>query len=153
MAKYRHRIFEMYEFRAEAIRALLPTSGEQLPGNDHPTPSTFRNFTISHPEGVTHIQFKKTPVAAEESQDAAEEKPVVAEDKLSGLREDFTQLTGQLKRNCKVLLDFLSVESFETGAIDEIVRFKKDLQTKGSRIVLCSLNPDVRASFFVTPSI
>ena len=44
MAKYRHRIFEMYEFRDEATRALTPKSARPATEATAPESWTFKSF-------------------------------------------------------------------------------------------------------------
>lgn len=136
MAKYRHRIFEMYEFRDEAIRAL--TSNLENPVTEVTTPESWdlTHLAVSRSAGVTHVQFKQPETLAEET--------------VSGLREDFVQLKDRLERGSKVLLDFTGVVSFSPASIDALGLLHKHLRNKGSRIVLCSLSPAAHGCFFAT---
>ena len=134
MAKYRHRIFEMYEFRDEATRALTPTSARPVVEAIDSKSWTFQHFTVSHAAGVTLVQFKRGQIFGEETAD--------------DLRIDFSQLADKLVRDSKVLLDFVHVKSFCAASIDEIILFNQKLRTKGSRIALCCLDPTVQKSFF-----
>jgi anti-anti-sigma regulatory factor len=133
MAKYRHRIFEMFDLRDEAIHALTPKTAYH--GTD-PTASeswALKQLAVSRSASVTLVEFKGAEFG---------------EETVSDLHEDFSQLADILVRDSKVLLDFAGVKSFCTAAIDELIRFKKILRTKGSRIVLCCLEPTARESFF-----
>ena len=142
MAKYRHRIFEMYELRDEATRVLMPKSASPATEATAPESWTFQHLAVSRSAGVTHVQFKEEFREAQAS----------GEDTVGGLREDFKQLAGKLDRNSKVLLDFTGVESFGSASIDALTQLNRQLQNKGSRIVLCSLGPAARECFFVTRS-
>ena len=70
----------------------------------------------------------------------------------STLREDFAQLADRLARNSRVLLDFAGVMSLGATFLDAFVLFNRNLQTKGSRMALCCLDPAVRKLFFATRS-
>ncbi len=134
MAKYRHPIFEMYEFRDEAILALTPQTAPAAKEATAPESWTFKNLAVSRTANVTHVEFKSSHVFEEEA--------------LADLRADFAQLADRLIRDSKVLLDFTSVEQVCAAAINEIVLFNQKLRTKGSRIALCCLDPVARESFF-----
>ena len=137
MAKYRHRIFEMYEFRDEATRALTPKSARPV---TEATASewTFEHLAVSRSESVTHVQFKRAQAFGQET--------------ISDLREDFDQLADKLMRNSQVLFDFAGVTSFSSDAIEALAGFEQTLKIKGSRIALCCLDPSARQSFFVKKS-
>jgi anti-anti-sigma regulatory factor len=64
------------------------------------------------------------------------------------LRKDFSQLAASLVNDSRVLLDFECLSEFGCRCIDELKLFNGKLQSKGSRMVLCNLEPAVRASFF-----
>ncbi len=134
MAKYRHRIFEMYEFRDEAIEALTPKSARPVAEANAPESWTFKHLAVSCPEGVTHVEFR-----------GAENFGV---DTLNDLRQDLEQLADKSVRDSKVLFDFTGVTSFSAPSIDALAQFNRKLQTKGSRIALCCLAPTVHATFF-----
>ena len=134
MAKYRHRIFEMYEFRDEAVLAITPKSENTVTEATTPESWTFAHLAVSRSASVTLVQFKETRTFEEET--------------VSELRDDFAQLADSLGRDSKVLLDFTGVELFSSDAIDALVLFNQKLQTKGSRLALCCLGPATRESFF-----
>ena len=134
MAKYRHRIFEMYEFRDEATRALTPKSARPVTEATASESWTFKHLAVSRSASVAHVQFKRAQAFGEET--------------ANDLRVDFSQLADKLVRDSKVLLDFVGVKSFCAAAIDELILFKQKLRTKGSRIALCSLDRTVHQSFF-----
>jgi len=136
MAKYRHRIFEMYEFQDEAIRALTPKSA--IPANEGTAVESWdlKRLAVSRSANVVLVQFKNAQSCGEGT--------------VSDLREDFSQLADTLLRDSKVLLDFVGVKSFCVASIDELILFNKKLRTKGSRIALCCLDATVQQSFFGT---
>jgi anti-anti-sigma regulatory factor len=135
MAKIPHRIFEIYESRAEAARALTPKLGRTATESSAPDSWVFKHLTVSRSAGVTHVQFT-------EAKDFGEET-------VAGLREDFAQLADTLGIDSKVLVDFTGVVLFSAAFIDALVVFSKRLRTRGSRIALCCLAPAVREFFFV----
>lgn len=135
MAKYRHRIFEMYEFRDEAARALTPKSARTVTKATAPESRTFTHLTVSHSAGVAHVEFSGA--------DSFEE-----DETANDLGEDFSQLADCLTKDSKVLLDFAGVKTFGTAAIDQLVVLNQKLRTKGSRLALCNLDATVHQSFF-----
>ena len=138
MAKYPHRVFEMYEFRDETIIALTPKIEKPATEATAPESWTFKHLAVSRSASVTHVTFKEAETVGEEA--------------VSNFGGDFAQLADRLGRNSKVLLDFAGVKSFSSTSIDALVLFNQKLQTKGSRIALCCLDPAVRESFFATRS-
>lgn len=134
MAKYRHRTFEMYDFRLEAMEALTPKSTRFDADPSNPDEWQFEVLDVSLDDTVTSVIFKEEAYGDSQSE--------------LSLRNDFATLADKLANNSKVLLDFVSVRSFSTNAIDAIMVLNKKLQTKGSRIALCNLEPDVKAGFF-----
>ena len=135
MAKYPHRLFEMYEFRDEAARALTPRVERTITDISAPVSWAVTYLAVTRTAGITHIRFQGTKHFGDEI--------------LSDLREDFTKVAEVLDRDSKVVLDFTEVESFGAGAVNALALFNKSLKNKGSRIALCALAPSVRASFFV----
>ena len=135
MAKYRHKIFEMYDFRDEAILALTPKSEKVATELTDPESWRFKHLAVSRPAGVTVVEFKGVPKFGEEN--------------VKEVGEDFVQLAKLLDQDNKVLVDFTGVVSVNRSFIDALVLFTKLLQTKGSRIALCALEPTTRESFFV----
>lgn len=143
MAKYRHRIFEMYEFRDEAIHALTPKSEKSVTvvsthETSAPESCNLQHLAVSSPHNITLVQFTHTPNFGAET--AAE------------LRSDLAQLADKLGKDSKVLLDFTGVESFSSQCIDALALFNQKLRTKGSRIALCCLDVATRESFFAARS-
>ena len=138
MAKYRHRVFEMYDFRDEAVRALTPKSDQPVTEAIAPKAWTFRHLAVSRFARVTHVKFKRAQPFGEET--------------VNDLRDDFAQLADRLVRDSRVLLDFAGVMSFSAASLDSLVLFKQKLRAKGSRMVLCSLDPTARECFFVSHS-
>ena len=135
MAKHRHRVFEIYEDRAEAIGALTPQTVKPDAVNANgPLPLDFHHLAVSRWSFVTHVKFK-----------GAMEFPQECE---AELRDDFSQLADILGIDSKVLLDFADVKSLSPACIDALVVFDRRLRNRGSRTVLCCLAPDTRASFY-----
>jgi anti-anti-sigma regulatory factor len=134
MAKYRHRIFEMYDFREEAILALTPKSVNTLTDGTALESLTLRQLSVARSAVVTHVTFKEATTFDDQS--------------VNELREDLAKLAEMLVRDSKVLFDFAGVVSFGSASFDALVLFNKMLKIKGSRIALCCLAPTVRESFF-----
>ncbi len=133
MPKHHHKIFEMYDCRDEAIRALTPkfqavndTGGQDM--------WDLERLTVSRSANVTHVEFQHP-------QDFGEEA-------VSDLRSDFAMLADKLDINSKVLVDFTGVRAFCSHCIDVLVRFNKVLRHRGSRIALCCLEDETRLAFF-----
>ena len=135
MAKYRHRIFEMYDSRDEAIHALARKSDRLVTAATAPETWSFKHLAVSRSARVTHVEFKKVQTLGEET--------------VSDLRKDFAQLADRLARDSRVLLDFAGVMSFSAASLDSLVLFNQKLRIKGSRMVLCSLDPTARECFLV----
>ncbi len=134
MAKYRHRIFEMYEFHDEAARELMPQLAHPATKVTAPESWTFKQLAVSRSVGVTRVEFKVAQVAGEEIE--------------NDLRQDFALLGERLVKDSKVLIDFTGVTSFSAASIGLLVQLNQVLQIKGSRLALCCLAPAVHQSFF-----
>ena len=133
MAKYQHRIFEMYEGRNEAVRALNPPF--ELPEMEAVAETwAQRHLAVSRSAGVTHVTFQKATTFGDET--------------TNDLREDFAQLADRLDKDSKVLMDFAGVASFSQASINALAQLNERLRTKGSRMVLCCLDPTARSCFF-----
>ena len=134
MAKYRHRTFEMFDFSGEATCALASKSTRPAADFDDLESWSFQHLVALRSARVIHVKFKKRErLDAEFS---------------SELRKDFSQLADSLVNDSRVLLDFECLSKFGSGCIDELKRFNAKLQSKGSRMALCNLEPAVRDSFF-----
>ena len=103
-------------------------------GSDVSEACTFNYLAISCLEIVTQIKFKNVSTFGDEN--------------ASDLSKEFTLLADRLVKNSKVLLDFSGVTSFNSSSINELMLFNLKLRTKGSRVVLCCLSPEVHQSFF-----
>jgi len=134
MTKYPHRIFEIYEFHDEAVRALGPKAASPTIETKSSESWCFEYLNASQTENVTHVGFKKTQS--------------YTDDTSGELSRDFAKLTGKLAIGSKILVDFTGLSSFSSASIDSLVSFNKNLRHKGSRVVLCCLDPTVRDSFF-----
>ena len=134
MAKYRHRIFEMYEFHDETISALTPNSVNPVATDDEPNSWSFEHLAVSRSESVTYVRFKDAQTDGEET--------------TTNFGGDLSRLADRLSRNSRVLLDFTGVTSFDTASINAVDQFQQKLKSKGSRVALCCLEPAVRKSFF-----
>ena len=67
MAKYQHRIFEMYDFREEAVRALRPKTASPVTESIDSKPREFKHLASSRSESVTHVEFKGSQGFADDS--------------------------------------------------------------------------------------
>lgn len=135
MAKYRHRIFEIYEERNEAIGALTPSRfGVEKTKPPAPLPSEFGHLSVSRTAFVTHVRLNGTAEFTNETEPA--------------LREDLIRLADELEIDSKVLLDFENVQSVSASCIEAMAAFQRKLRKRGSRVVLCCLAPDARACFY-----
>jgi hypothetical protein len=134
MAKYRHRIFEMYEFLDEAARALTPRSNRSVTEAAAQKLGTFKRLVVTRSGSATLVEFK-----------LAEDMEEVDDGELG---KEFVQLADNLARDSKILIDFTGVKSFGTASIEVLVQFNQNVKIKGCRIALCCLDPVVRQSFF-----
>ena len=135
MAKTRHRTFEIFDFVHEASDALASKSARPNTYPLDPDLWRFRQFdTAIQPSGVVHVTFKQHTESKSES--------------TSDLGTDLADLAGLLTNGSRVLLDFEGVLAFDPDAIIKLSEFNGKLQNKGSRVVLCNLEPIVQASFF-----
>ena len=135
MAKYRHRIFEMFEFRDEAVTALTPRSTSNTTESVDPALWTFQHFETSRRDGVTLITFKESTI---DEQDEASRK----------IPDELSLIARSLVNNSRVVMDFEGISEFSGDAIEALTQFNKTLQSKGSRLALCGLEPNVHAAFF-----
>ena len=99
-----------------------------------PASWTFKHLAVEREAGVTLVRFR--------------EPHVVSEEIVNGIRDDFSLLAEHLYKDSRILLDFTGVESSNSALITILNLFSRKLRTKGSRIVLCGLNPAVRETFF-----
>jgi hypothetical protein len=134
MAKDRHRIFEIYEERDEAAWELMPKGNKVAAGAAPPETWSMSQVEVSVLAGITQVRFKEPTLTSNE---------VIGE-----LKDDFTQLGEKLGTNGKALLDFTGVQEVSTAAVSLLIGFNKKLQVKGSRMVLCCLEPNVRSAIF-----
>lgn len=139
MAKIRHRTFEIFEFLQEASQALASKSAREPTYSLDPDLWRFRQLdTVIRSSGVVHVTFKRN--ANDESKSTI--------DHVTDLAGDLVDLAEQLPNGSRVLLDFEGVQTFNPDAVAKLTEFKSKLQHKGSRVVLCNLEPTVQASFF-----
>ena len=124
----------MYEQLDEALDALTPRTEKVATEITAPETWDFSHLEASRVADKILLRFKGS-----QTFDEAE---------LGPLREDFTRLTGLLGRDSRLLLDFTGITLFSAASIRELAQFSRNLQSKGSRVVLCCLEPDVSATFF-----
>ena len=136
MAKCRHRVFEIYEFRDEATSALTRKTTHATTEVANKASRTYQHLAVSQSKSVTHIEFKRAEG--------------VGDNDVSELREDFSRLADELVRDSRVVFDFAGSGSFGVAAFDALVLFSRKLRRKGSRIVLCRLDPAVHPVFLAT---
>ena len=139
MAQIRHRTFEIFDFAQEAIDALASKSARVHAYALDPELWRFHQLDTSiRPSGVVHVTFK--PLADGDSES------------MSKFGTDLTDLAKSLTNGSRVLLDFEGVVAFDADAVAKLTKFNSKLQSKGSRVVLCNLEPTAQASFFSQPS-
>lgn len=134
MAKRQHRVFEIFDFRDEAIRALTPRSADHVTGESVLESWDFTLLTASRFDSVTNVRFKNPDK--------------LNDGDVSALRRDFAQLTERLGSASKILLDFSGLASISSDSIDTLATFNKSLRHKGSRMVLCCLDSTARNYFY-----
>lgn len=137
IAKTPHRIFEIYADRDEAIQALTPKSGAPV-DYGHLATTSYQQLSAAVRGCVLHVEF-----ADKECSDNTA---------IDGLRGDFLELSQNMAMNGRVLMDFQGVEAFSPEAIELLVEFNKRMRNKGSRVVLCCIEPEVLENFFPTRS-
>ena len=135
MAKYRHRTFEMFDGFSEAASSLESKSPQNVTGKSHKTGEvgTFECLTASCLASVIQVTFRSSNHTEENVRD---------------LRADFAALADSLVNDSRVVMDFAGLEEFCARSVDDLTLFRRKLQSKGSRIALCNLEPNVKASFF-----
>ncbi len=136
MAKYRHRVFEMYDFFEEACLALKPKATGQATESSVGDSQTFKYLVVTCSATITRVEFKN-----------AED---FGKDNVTDLGRDLSQLADGMERGGKVLLDFTGVKSFSPECIASLVLLNQNLRHKGGRIALCCLDPATRESFFAS---
>jgi hypothetical protein len=134
MAKFRHRIFEMFDYRDEAIHELSPKSVSDSAARDQPLELVLNHLSVSRSGGVTELGFKGIHPCGTEN--------------VALLVADLAQLANQLERGGKVLVNFKNVPLVDVGFIDALAQLKQKLRTRGSRVAICCLEPTARESFF-----
>jgi hypothetical protein len=134
MAKYRHRFFEMYDFRDEAVGDLMPRTPPAAGTGAAVEIPAFQHLVISRAAGVTLVEFKSPETFGE-----AQVKEV---------SDELSQLADSVERHCKIVMDFSGIESLPAGFIDALMAFHGKLKIKGSRMAICDLQPAAREAFF-----
>lgn len=134
MAKDRHRIFEIYESRDEAAWELMPKVDKAESEVTSTESWSFKQLAVSRLAGITQVRFKEPALLAQEI--------------ITQIQEDLALLADKLGGGSRVLIDFTGVQMFGSAGINALIMFNKKLQIRGSRMVLCCLDPNVRATFF-----
>lgn len=134
MAKYRHRTFEMFDFLQEATQALLSKSRRASLVHTDANLWTFQRLEVSQTDSVIHVTFKQLE---QDSGTALEE-----------LSKDLNLMASSLDIDSQVVMDFEGLHEFCPESIAQLAVFSRRLQSKGSRLTLCNLEPEVRESFF-----
>lgn len=123
----------MYDFHDEARDALASKEDalsmqEAFEFQD----AIFSCCALVHEAGIAVVRFENSS----------------RQSKVPDYRGDFAKLTEALPRNSKVLFDFSGVEDFHSASIEALGNLSHKLRNKGSRIVLCCLQPKVKEAFF-----
>jgi ABC-type transporter Mla MlaB component len=137
MAKDRHRIFEIYSTRDEAGWEIMPKTNKV--GNDLVAlgKCSFHQLIVSQLAGITQVRYKEADVSTQEM--------------IAQVQDDFAQLADALSGDSRVLIDFTGVQTFDPTGINALIALNRKLQVRGSRMVLCGLESNVRATFFAAP--
>ena len=125
----------MFEFRDEAVSALTPKSTGSATESVDPALWTFQNFEASRRDGVTLITFK-------------ESKEGQNEESSRKISDELSLIARSLVNNSRVVMDFEGLPEFSADSIEALTQFNKTLQSKGSRLALCNLEPEVHTAFF-----
>ncbi len=140
MAKIRHRTFEMFDFLQEASDALASKSARPVTYAADSALWGLRQLDVTiKPSGVVHATFKPP---------SGKSRPGNEAEWMSDFSNDLGELIKSLTSGARVMLDFEGVETFTPDAIARLGELQSKLKNKGSRIVLCNLEPEVRAMFF-----
>ena len=134
MAKYRHRTFEMFEFHDEAAAALAVKPRDPVRPLSNLDGDPFESLNITVLDHLLHVRFDPDVLDGEESE--------------SQLRGDLTRLAQWLQNDSRVIVDFEGLSLFSPASIEALETFYQRLKAKGSRLVLCNLGADVKASFY-----
>ena len=134
MAKYRHRIFEMYEFRDEAIRALTPKSARPVTEASATASGSFHHLDVACLANAIIVHFTGAQTFGDSN--------------LAQVREDCARLATKLEKDSQVIFDFTGVTSFSPASIEELVLLNQRLKNRGSRLALCCMEPTVHETFF-----
>ena len=133
MAKYRHRTFEMFDFYDEAVSTLKvrPREMQRVSGIET---NTLEHLIVTEHEKIVRITFE----------------PVCLDTPPSTCiyRDDFSQLADLLPNDSRVIVDFDGVTEFPTSSLETLEMFYRRLKSKGSRLVLCNLDPNVKSAFY-----
>ncbi|WP_436714662.1 STAS domain-containing protein [Roseiconus lacunae] len=126
----------MFDTYDEASRALESKSSQKIvhQGQETDEAWTFRHLAVCPRGRVIHVTFK---FSNHPEHDGA-----------CDLRSEFTKLAGLLVNDSPVLVDFEGLEEFSPKCVVDLALFLRRLQSKGSRLALCNLEPAVKDSFF-----
>jgi anti-anti-sigma regulatory factor len=124
----------MFDSRDEAINAVASKSTRAATDNEALASLKFKHFSAQLVDRVTSITFKKSQRCNAET--------------LSELRDEFAQLGDSLLNDSRVVIDFTGLTEFCADSIEALAQLSRKLQSKGSRIALCNLSPDVKDAFF-----
>lgn len=133
MAKYRHRTFEMYDFYDEAADKHNVRSGDTTPVSELES-TEFNHLAVTQADRIVRIAFRNGEVA---------EDPTTCP-----YREEFARLASLLRNDSRVIVDFAGVAQFPAISIDTLETFDRRLKSKGSRLILCNLQSEVKAVFY-----
>ncbi len=124
----------MFDFLQEATQALLSKSSRPSQVKTDANLWSFQRLRVSQTDGVIHVTFKL------DEQDSTSA--------LDDLVKDLNLMAKSFDTDSQVVLDFEGLQAFCPDSIAALAVFGRRLQSKGSRMSLCNLEPSVRESFF-----
>lgn len=133
MPKYSHRTFEMFDFYDEAASTLKMRPRHAFRVKSEAA-MQFEQLKIEQTDDFVQITFTRG--------DFGDDQPTVH------LAAELTRLAALLHNDCRVLLNFEGVEQFSVASVDRLKVFYQRLKSKGSRLLLCNLNSEVKSSFY-----
>lgn len=123
----------MFDFYDEAASTLRVRPRQTLQIKSSVT-LQFEKLRIEQSDGFVQVTFTRG--------DFGDTQPTVH------LATDLTRLAELLHHDCRVLMDFEGVEQFSVASVERLKVFYQRLKSKGSRLVLCNLDSEVKSSFY-----
>lgn len=123
----------MFDSYNEAV-ATLNVRPRAQPRNLNALEMSFANLTVKQSENFVRVALRQT--------DVNEEQPACP------FAKDLSLLAELLHNDSRVVLDFEGVEQFSAASVESLKTFYRQLKSKGSRLVLCNIEPSVKPTFY-----